>query len=132
MSLTSEELYLAEWKEIRESLRYFGNKRFAQLTIFMLATGSLFKLFFEQSDAETRYLISYSGAILSVCFFIMEYRAVKYWNKFVLRAKIIEDEIKIIKLTQCRPEIQLCSGTNATNLIYILSFLFWEFNSFCL
>lgn len=42
------EILLAEWKDVRESLRYFGNKRFAQITVFVAANGFLFNAVYKQ------------------------------------------------------------------------------------
>jgi hypothetical protein len=41
VAIEAEQILIQEWKEIRETLRYFGNKRFAQLTVFIAANGFL-------------------------------------------------------------------------------------------
>ncbi|OKH12310.1 hypothetical protein [[Limnothrix rosea] IAM M-220] len=135
-----EELLIEEWKDIRESLRYFGNKRFAQLTVFIAANGFLISNFFEQISKQNTtinnlILIRSIGSFLGLAFLVMEWRSAQYIKLFAQRGKQIEQQLEVIKLIQCRPgyktKLRFLTGTNATYSIYLLSAIVW-FLSFLL
>ncbi|MDR8389574.1 hypothetical protein NC796_00405 [Aliifodinibius sp. S!AR15-10] len=117
---------LEEWKEIRESLRYFGNKRFAQLTVFIAGSGFMFDAFFNQPDTMSNWVLPMLGFIFGVLFYLMERSSVDYWKKFVERSKKIEEEITYLRLmTDHRPSGRVFSATNATYFLYISISIIW-------
>ena len=73
---------LEEWKEVRESLRYFGNKRFAQLTVYIATTGFLVGAHFGQTDLKLRLLLGIVGLLVAAHLpnakFMYESSAVEY------------------------------------------------------
>jgi hypothetical protein len=83
-------LLLEEWKEIRESLRYFGNKRFAQLTVFIAASGFMLDAFLSRPALWPRLALSLVGLVLAALFLLMERSSVRYWKRFAERAVGIE------------------------------------------
>jgi hypothetical protein len=124
-----KEILVEEWKDIRASLRYFGNKRFAQLTVFLATTGFMFKYVLETQAIKCPVLLAATGAALGIAFFLMERRSVQYWEAFVNRGKEIETEIGDLRIMQTRPERsgirKLLTGTYATYFIYLLAIVLW-------
>ena len=119
-----QELLLAEWKEIRESLRYFGNKRFAQLTVFLAIEGAtLGAAYLKSTSPFEQRIFEFAGFAVAVLFFTMEYSSVTFWRAFVTRAKAIEKELKTIKLMEVRPEKE--AATIATYWFYGLTAALW-------
>ncbi len=124
--MDEKEALLAEWKEIRETLRYFGNKRFAQLTVFIAVTGFLVKAC---SDINSReWMFSLLGFIICIVFLIMERRSVEYIDAFVDRGKVIEPILKI-ELIRSRPQKngldRWLTGTSATYVFYGSISIYW-------
>lgn len=119
----SKQILLEEWKEIRESLRYFGNKRFSQLTVFIAVNGFMFDAFFKQPN---RLPLQIVGVVIGFLFLVMEYSSVKYWSAFATRGEAIEKEIGHLQLmTKHRPHEKWMSATNATYIIYWGIVLLW-------
>lgn len=125
VDLDENRFRLEEWKEIRESLRYFGNKRFAQLTVFIAATGFMLNALFDQTDQRSLFVVRIIGICLSILFFVMEKRTVEYIDAFVKRGEQIEVELQHIQLIHKRPKKRIVSGTIATYFLYGLVLSFW-------
>jgi len=121
------EIRLSEWKEVRETLRYFGNKRFAQLTVFIAAEGVVMSAFFNPANAGHHLVLQVVGLFLAAVFFVMEYSSVTYWDAFAKRGEAIEKDLPLLKLmSEYRPkERALLSGTKATFFLYLCTGLFW-------
>jgi len=95
------QVLLEEWKDIRATLRYFGNKRFAQLTIFMAASGFMFKALVDRRQAFTggrEYVLMSCGILLAMSFFVMELRFFQYWKFFADRGREIEEGVGDLEL----------------------------------
>ena len=135
------DLLIEEWKEIRESLRYFGNKRFAQLTVFIAASGFMLDGFFNRPDFRPRLAISFVGVVLGALFLLMERSSVRYWKRFAERAVGIEwatdsrldnhgnrmnsPTNSLWLMRSYRPRPGKLSATNATYAIYVGVILLW-------
>ncbi|MCP3873080.1 MAG: hypothetical protein GY699_08000 [Desulfobacteraceae bacterium] len=124
--MDDKDIWVAEWQETRESLRYFGNKRFAQLTVFIAASGFLLNGFIQQA-ATIRLALAFIGILLSILFFIMELSSVRYWNKFAERAEnIVKNKVLELELMKrWRPIERTVSGTNATYAVYVITCFLW-------
>ena len=131
--MDDKEILLEEWKDIRETLRYFGNKRFARLTVFLAAEGAAISAFLNAGSANRSHVFQVAGLLLAALFFIMELSAVNCWRQFAARAAEIEGKIGHLKLmTEYRQQKRgLWSATNATYLVYLLTALFWIFSFGC-
>jgi hypothetical protein len=131
--MDDKEILLEEWKDIRETLRYFGNKRFARLTVFLAAEGAAISAFLNAGSANRGHVFQVVGLLLAALFFIMELSSVNYWRQFAARAAEIEVKIGHLKLmTEDRQQKRgLWSATNATYLVYLLTALFWIFSFGC-
>ena len=127
-------LLVDEWKEVRESLRYFGNKRFNQLTVFIAGTGLALNVFIDKIDkltTGTRRIIPAFGIMLCILFVILEFSAKKYWKQFERRGKEIERLFKqlFFNLMHYRLKwnglMKILTGTSATYLIYWATLILW-------
>lgn len=131
--MDDKEILLEEWKDIRESIRYFGNKRFAQLTVFLAAEGAAISAFLNADLVNRSHVFQVAGLLLAALFFIMELSSVRYWRQFAARATEIEGKIGHLKLMteyrRLRPG--LWNATNATYLVYLLTALFWILSFGC-
>lgn len=120
------QVLLEEWKEIRESLRYFGNKRFAQLTVFIAASGFMFENFLRNAHSAGSAFLPVVGVAVGALFVAMELSSVRYWTEFANRGKKIEQDIGYLELmTHYRPKQRIFSATNATYVIYVGVVLLW-------
>jgi hypothetical protein len=93
-----EEL-MKEWEAIRTALLYFGNRRFAQFTVFLAVTTVLFKGFMDcEKCTQYRLPIAITGVALTILFLAMECLSVYRRDMFALRAKQIEKTVKSLRL----------------------------------
>ena len=116
-------ILLEEWKDIRETIRYFGTKRFPQLTVYIAANGFMLSEFFKQSS---KLFFPIAGILIGVIFFAMEFSATKYWTAFATRGRQIESEVGYLNLmSESRPAEKWYSATNATYAVYILFTFLW-------
>jgi hypothetical protein len=131
--MDDKEILLEEWKDIRETLRYFGNKRFARLAVFLAAEGAAISAFLNAGSASRSHVFQVAGLLLAALFFVMELSSVNYWRQFAARAAEIEVKIGHLKLmTEYRQQKRgLWSATNATYLVYLLAAFFWIFSFGC-
>lgn len=116
-----------EYKEIGQNLRQYGNMRFAQLTLFLVASGYLFRIKYEAKLPLTNdqcVCTGVVGIILTLCFWLMEERAADNWFDCNQRAKVIESQIGCAQYTSRRTK-KLFSAGNAVRVIFIVSFVFW-------
>ncbi|MDB5870112.1 MAG: hypothetical protein JWP96_2444 [Polaromonas sp.] len=88
--MTKEEQLMDEWKEIRETLRYFGNKRFAQLTVFLAVNGFAIDAFFKQEHEVLKYALIALGLVTALLFGAMEHRSNAFYTLLAARAPVIE------------------------------------------
>jgi hypothetical protein len=125
---THTDILLEEWKDIRETLRYFGNKRFAQLTVFIAVSGFMFDSFLKRPGLNRSWLVPGVGMVFGVLFIVMETSSVRYWRKFAERGKTIEQDIGHLELmSRFRPANRLFTSTNATYMVYLGVVLLWFF-----
>lgn len=80
-----------EWKDIRETLRYFGNKRFTQLTVFIAISGFMFNAFFNDDSFVYKKYLAWCGIVLSALFLFMEHSSNRFWRKALERGQKIEN-----------------------------------------
>jgi hypothetical protein len=130
--MDDKEILLEEWKDIRETLRYFGNKRFAQLTVFLVAEGAAISAFLKPTTTSHHHVFQIAGLILAVLFYMMERSFVRYWKKFAERGEAIESQLPQLELmTKYRPKEGSFGATSATYTVYFLVAVFWLFSFGC-
>ena len=88
--MTKEEQLMEEWKDIRETLRYFGNKRFAQLTVYLAVNGFAIDAFFKQEHEALKYALIALGLVTALLFGVMEHRSNAFYTLIAARAPVIE------------------------------------------
>ena len=126
MEKEEREILLTEWKAIREALLYFGNRRFAQFTVFMAISGFLFKFFHDWNATWYRLLLAEIGLVLTILFWKMEYFSVSRRDRFAERAEVIEGKIGTLELMRkSRPKDTLKSEARATYGVYTLILILW-------
>lgn len=114
--MDEKQILIEEWKETRESLRYFGNKRFTQLTIFIAANGFMLDAFFKQPN---KFFLQIAGVVIGLLFFAMERSSVQDWAAVADRGKKIEGKVGHLELmTHHRPINKVLSATY---------FVYWGF-----
>jgi hypothetical protein len=92
------EILLTEWKEIRESLRYFGNKRFAQMTVFLAANALFFNAVYTGQGTLGRETVGIVGLAVAVLFLVLEYDSWRRWYRFAERGRRIEQQLVHLEL----------------------------------
>lgn len=136
MEQNANNLLIEEWKEIRSSVKYFGNMRFAQLTVYMAASGFLFKQALALEYSLYQLLVSVIGISLSAIFALLEKRHKEYWDSFIERGSDIEKELGTIELiSKCRPNgenkndnsdtTKSVSGTQLMYTLYLGAIVVW-------
>ena len=73
--MNQDEILLEEWKEVRTSLRHFGSKRFAQLTVFIAAAGFMFAELLK--PAAPHPAVRVLGIVFPLLFLLMEISSVR-------------------------------------------------------
>ena len=117
-----DEILLEEWKEVRTTLRHFGSKRFAQLTVFIAAAGFMFAELLKPAAPHPAVLVV--GIVLPLLFLLMELSSVRYFRAFARRGKEIERELPQLRLmSRARPKSDL--ATWAICILYGLVSRIW-------
>ncbi len=120
--MNQDEILLEEWKEVRTSLRHFGSKRFAQLTVFIAAAGFMFAELLK--PAAPHPAVRVLGIVFPLLFLLMEISSVRYFRAFAKRGEEIEGQLCQLKLmTVARPKSDLATWSICT--LYGLVSLIW-------
>jgi hypothetical protein len=124
--MDDKDILLAEWKEIRESLRYFGNKRFAQLTVFLAAQGATLAAFLNPGAVHHRVIFQITGLVLAGLFLMMEASSVRYRKAVTARGEAVETELtKLELMSKHQPKGRALGATTATCVLYCGTAIFW-------
>ena len=130
--MDDKEILISEWKEVRETLRYFGNKRFAQLTVFLVAEGAAISAFLNPANPSYHRVFQTAGLLLAGLFLLMERSAVRYWKQFAARGQAIETQLPPLELmSKYRPKAQIFGATTATYSLYFATAIFWLVSFAC-
>ena len=103
-------------KDAQSNVRFFSGLRFGQFTVFLATSGGLIKMFFDNSGFP-RILFAPTGIVVTVVFFVINFRARDRVETSRKRAK------------QLRPPIpkwrEKLTATNATYFLYGYVFFAW-------
>jgi hypothetical protein len=115
-----------EYKEIGANLRHYSNLRFAQLTLFIVASGGLATLLArEEIKSHVAPIgICILGLVVTFVFWIMEARIVNYWEHHRSRAAELEESLGFRQFRD-RPRHFLISGRQAARILFATSGLGW-------
>jgi uncharacterized membrane protein YcgQ (UPF0703/DUF1980 family) len=122
---------LEEYKEINNNVRFYGNMRFAQLTLFSAITAALLTIIFKTQPALTasvKTALEIGGVVSTIVLWVMEERSTGYAVKFIHRLQELE---KSLEFNQWRGRKiatrAVFSATNAVRLLYFAVISFWVF-----
>ena len=118
-----------EYKELNNNLRFYGNMRFAQLTLFSAITAAFLTIVFtiEPKILEpTRTILKVGGMLVTIVFWVMEERSTGYALHFSKRIIELEKSLGYKGWTGRKMgTVALFSATNAVRLLYLCIFAFW-------
>jgi hypothetical protein len=130
------DVLMREWEAIRTALLYFGNRRFAQFTVFLAVTTALFKGFLDSEGSlkeisraifqdQLPLLIAITGIALTVIFLAMECLSVYRRDIFALRAKRIEKDFDYLYLMHVRPNSTIMLEAWGIYAVHIIILMWW-------
>jgi hypothetical protein len=121
-----------EYLDASANMRYYGNARFAILTLFIAITAGLFTAIFGDQvhlAATLKAFLKLGGVLLAIAFCIMEERATRYYRGFRRRAVELEKILDFKQYTNS-PEQRVITSTNSVRLMYGMFVLFWVISLF--
>ncbi len=122
---------LDEYKEINNNVRFYGNMRFAQLTLFSAITAALLTIIFKTQPALTESIktsLEIGGVVSTFVLWVMEERSTSYATKFIHRLQELEQSLGFNQWRGRRIGTRAgFSATNAVRLLYLTVILFWIF-----
>ena len=117
-----------EYLDASSNARQFNVLRFAELTIFITATGALMAGSFSRAAAPTTpeagLALKLAGIIVTAVFWIVQERTMLYWRHFVARAAELEGELGYRQYST-RPKEGPMGGHRAVRLLFLLTGFFW-------
>lgn len=116
-----------EYMDVGQNMRQFGNIRFAQMTLFGGLTAGILAGLFRSGSAlsdTARISLKIGGVAITFVFWVMDQRAMVYWNHFRQRAIELERILGFQQYTKA-PARRSLSATNAIRILYLLIFVFW-------
>ena len=122
-----------EYDELMELIRYYGNIRFATLTLFAAAVAGLLAISYASSTAppkNIKTLLGVGGLVATAAFWIMELSALFVWIHCARRASKLETEhlhFHILSTMRGAPRFYFLPTTYAVSGLYLASLLFWVY-----
>lgn len=120
-----------EYDQLMELYRYYGNVRFATLTLFAAIVAGLFIASYGSNPALPQTLkmhLQIGDAIATATFWIMELSAVFVWLHCTRRAVELENidlKFRILSTMRGAPRFYFLPTTYAVSGFYFASLLFW-------
>jgi hypothetical protein len=115
-----------EYLDICETIRHFGNIRFAQMTLFLAITAGMLTVVFQNETISLLASMSLKigGMIIALLFWTMDARAMTYWHHFRERAIVLEETLGFQQWSHS-PATKFISTTNAIQILYSVVIIFW-------
>ena len=117
-----------EYLDASSNARQYITLRFAELTIFMTATGAILAVSFSAVAAPTTPLAAVSlkvaGLLVAAVFWVLETRTMVYWRHFVRRAAELEAELGFRQYST-RPAEGMISSHRAIRALIGFVAVFW-------
>ena len=118
-----------EYKELNNNIRFYGNMRFAQLTLFSALTAGLLAIIFKTDPPLPELIktvLKVGGLISTFVFWVMEERSTGYAMHFIRRIVALEKLLGYRQWQGRRMGTQsLFSATNAVRFLYFSVAVFW-------
>jgi hypothetical protein len=128
MDVSKQSNLKAEYTETLQTLRFYGNLRFAVLTVFSGLTGGLFTIFYRQGPTTPfNVALAFGGVLVALTFWTAELSAAYVARHFMKRAAEIEHQIgfKGWSTLPGAPAFRALPTTVVLALFYISVLLFW-------
>jgi hypothetical protein len=138
------EIMLAEWQDVRESLRSLDAQRFAQFAVFIIVSGVILYGYLPiASGAEPRFRLARwalpaLGVVVSLVFLALEAGLLAYRREWVRRGRQIETALQVLVpglghvsalalLSEFDPDtsVSVRAATGATGALCALMVLAW-------
>lgn len=115
-----------EYKDLSDNLRDWNTLRFAELTIFLAATGGLLTVYFrgDPPPAPVGTIIKTAGLVISTMFWILQERTMLWFFNFLRRARELEAKLGLQQY-RTSPRGRLITGRNAIRMFFVTMILFW-------
>jgi len=118
-----------EYKELNNNLRFYGNMRFAQLTLFSAVTAALLTFIFKLDpplDEPIKTALKIGGLISTFVFWVMEERSTGYALYFKKRIDELEKLLGYRQWQGRRMGTEaIFSATNAVRFLYFSVAVLW-------
>jgi len=122
-----------EYLDASANARQYITLRFAELTIFMTATGAILAVSFSAVAApltrEAAVALKLAGLAVAAVFWVLEDRTMAYWRHFVRRAAELEPELGFRQYST-RPAPGRLSSHLAIRALIGLVAIFWVVSIF--
>jgi hypothetical protein len=129
MTEIEKDILLTEYKELNANLRHYGSMRFAQLTLFFVATSGLVVATFLQSPplpVSHRLLFKVIAIGLAFVFITIEESSTAHWRRFYKRIRRVEE---CLETDQYLSPTRMCpflpSATCAVRCLLWANAFFW-------
>ena len=116
-----------EYLDASENMRYLGNLRFAEMTVFIVTTGGLLAVLFQPDFALSnvaRVVLKVGGIATALIFGLTNERVSLYWKHSQRRAAELEKELGYQQYSTL-PRRSAFTAENASRLLYFLLLVFW-------
>lgn len=123
-----------EYKELNNNLRFYGNMRFAQLTLFSAITAALLTIIFKTEPPlvePIKTALKIGGLVSTFVLWVMEERSTGYATKFIKRMIVLEAMLGYEQWKGRKFGTRaIFSATNAARLLYVVITIFWVLTIF--
>lgn len=121
---------IEEYKEVGQNMRFYGNLRFAQMSLFSLLSSGLISIVFRPDNSlplSLKWILKVLGMMLVILFYIIEKRSTKFWEHYRDRALELQKTDLPCRQYSNLPKRRcwLDSATNAASIIYLSVLMFW-------
>jgi hypothetical protein len=124
----SDENKRAEYLDVSNNMRAYGNMRFAQLTLFIAITAALINLLFGKdppASARVTVALKIAGLIIAAVFFIFEESSTSYWRYYKDRAKALERDLGFHQYTDKPKRSIPVPATWGARILLFSALAFW-------
>jgi hypothetical protein len=124
----------SEYGELMQLVRFYGNVRFAALSVFMALTGALLVIVFKSTpplSPEITTVMETGGALVALIFWVTEESAAYIAIRFMRRAAGLEKTLgyQIFSALPGAPRFPYRPTVVAMRLQYLLTFAFWSWSA---
>ncbi len=116
-----------EYLDAGANMRQFGNIRFAQMTVFIAMTAGILTALFQANSSlllGTRIILKVTGLFITIIFWLMDQRAMDYWNHYRIRAIELEKVLGFRQYTNS-PARKFFSATHTIRILYFGIVVLW-------